>query len=371
MDRKQTVIVLLLVAAFAIFVQGLKAMRHNRFQAAERAALALGDIDDTPYHVSSEEMAHDRARANARGRGGLRLAGGPSAASQFNQYDFGGVKVVAENAKGKESVKKKKKKNGRGKADEKKNILQDDRPYYAQTPKETIPDSGAGGGGGATTVNNGVNKNQNLPVTYQDWAKLILGSPSPKNVQMLIDYYHSGMVSGEIFYAILEAMMAENDSQQQKLAITAAGATQSAGSFGFLVQVEKNPPSSEDANLARTEILDYQYLPSVGILRAVFSAYLNDATTTQAAAAVLQSSTNMYLANRAPSSTTTPAAGATDAGNTPNGVTAAALIHAYAGFAPILTQVITTYKTNASIAGPAQQALAQINNIIPPPPAIH
>ncbi len=374
MDRKQTVIILLLVAAFAIFVQGLKSMRHNRFQAAEHATLALGDIDDTPYHVSNEEMDEERARSNARGRGagGLKLAGGPSTVSQFNQYDFGGAKVVAENAKGKETIKKKKKKkkSARGKTDDKKNILADTRPYYAEKPKTPIQDSLNGDGGTTTTTvaNAGGAKNNTIPMTYQEWAQLILPAPSPKNVQMLVEYYKSGMVSAEIFYNILDALIAERNPQQQHLAVSAAGEAPSAQSFNFLVQVEKAPPSAQLGSQAQTELNSYEALGTVGLLRTVMTTYLTDAATIQIATAVLQSSVTMYIANRAPA-----AAGSTGSTGTTTGATAAttsatthaALARAYTGFPIVLEQVINTYKGNATIANAAQQSLMLINTIVP------
>jgi hypothetical protein len=75
--------------------------------------------------------------------------------------------------------------------------------------------------------------------------------------------------------------------------------------------------------------------------------------------AVLQNSLNIYVLNRAPSAETT-----TSASTSPS-LTQSTIVQAYAGFAPVLTQVISHYQSNPSISGSAQQALALINSIVP------
>ncbi len=367
MDKRQTLVILLLVTAFGLFVHGLKVIHRARLQQAPDRQFLAADIDDTPYHVTDEEMDEDQAKASARSKsGGLRLASAPtSAAAKFNQYDFGGARVVSQDAKAKEELKKKKKKKSARKANEQKvaTAVVDDRTYYKEKPKDKIVDDNSGGTSTQTFINsNPQTQKSGLPISYQDWAQLILPAPSPANVAKLIEYYKNGMVSSEVYYSLLEAMMSEPNPKQQKLAIYAAGETPSVQSFEFLVQVEKSQPNTQSAATASQNLGEYKIINQVQILRAVLTTYMSDALTIQYATAVLQASAETYIANRTP--TAVPTGGGTGTTKTGN-PTAQTLASAYAGFAPILTQIIATYRNQAAIVDAAQKSLALINSVAP------
>jgi hypothetical protein len=351
MERRHAITLILIFLVFGLLIHGFKALRKAHFSGGDRAAIALSDIDDTPYHVSSDEMESDRKRSQGRGRG-LHLAG---AVSKFNQYDFSGGKVIAADAKAKEEVKKKKKKTDKDK-DAKTTDVADIRPYYnpntnSQTTNNTNPNPNVVGTvqeePKAAAPAEGIGAAANKSNSYQEWAALILGTPSATNVNNFVTAYKAHEVTSQVFYQILDAMIAEQNTQQQQLAVTAASDVPSAQSFEFLVQVTKLQGTTASQQ-ASTALSGYSALNEVTALQIVMSTY-TDATTIQDATTVLLNSADTYISNRTPTATT---------GTTTN------LSSVYAGFVPLLNHIITVYASNANIESAAKSALSLISQVV-------
>jgi len=344
MERRHVIIIVMFLLTIGMLLHGFKTLRRARFGAAEHAGLNIGDVDDTPYHVSADEMDSDRQRAQGRGHG-MHLAG---AVSKFNHYDFSGGKVVA---KAKEEVKKKKKKTDKPEA---KPIVATEIPMYnianqqntntdngntnnvvgtvGEAPKPAAPAGGVAGGA-ANTAN-----------SYEAWAAKILGAPNPGEVNALVAAFKGHQVTPQVFYQILDAMILTNNAQQQSLAVTAASDVPSAQSFEFLVQVSSQNIAA--AQQATTAISGYSATTEVDALKYAMSAYITNATVIQDATTVLYNSAETYIGNRTTAGTTT------------------SLSTIYSGFIPILNRVIATYTNNATIEQNASAALQLIDQVV-------
>ena len=355
MSRNKQIGVILIILVLGFLLQSLKRIgQFSLNDPANPSARAASDFEIRPFQMTSAGLEEERLRALREPRGGMRLAGAPNGSS----YDFSeGHKVAEIVAKATESIKKKqkKKKSARGNkkdsetqfGDNKNNPLSKDRnknglhPNSSQTAQfQQI----------FTPAEENPNK---LPVTYEDWAKLILGRPQPENVAKLIEFFQNNMVSAEVFYALLQALMAEPSKEQHVLAVRAASAVPNSTSFMFFVETLKNEPQgSELAGLISSQLDTYKTLKNVSTLKFILTAHMNDANTTQIAVQLLDDSTQSYLEQRAPSTTDDSFAQVQTAAR-----------RSYSGFTSVLEKIVETYSSTKSISAPAQKALERINNL--------
>jgi hypothetical protein len=370
--RPKNVLIFIAILAVGLLIEGLKSIGGLSTQKNQRvASLSMKDFDVRPFRISDEDMRETRSRINAQGgrsKSGFHL----SANSKLKEeYDFSEGHKVAQNAAdkkadGKTDKKKKKKKKsarGRGKGDKKETMLSD-AEKYAESEKNKVNESETSQAGQfIEQLNPNAQKDSTLPVTYEDWAKLILGRPQPENVNKLVEYFKNNMVSGEIFYSILDAMLEEPSEEQHKLAVQAAGEVPNPRSFEFLVGVLKNEAQGSTLALSTTKIINsYLNINKVTSLKAVLSMNIADPVTVQMAVQVLDKSTAFYLESRSPSADTEGET-ATETEPTPAQQSRTAAIKAFRGFEPILESILETYKGQSSIVDPAQRSLTRIKNL--------
>lgn len=189
--------------------------------------------------------------------------------------------------------------------------------------------------------------------SYEYWAKLILGSPKPENVEKLVEQFKTRHVSVEIYYQILTAMMNENSVEQHKLAVAAADKTPNARSYLFLFRVIKSEQQdSEVATQTTSALQTYTRLNQVGYLRSALSSQINDLAFTQYSVELVDRSTQQYLDARTPSSDPTPST-----------ESLRQLQKVFLPFTNVLQQIITKHAENKAIVDSAQRALSRIKNI--------
>jgi hypothetical protein len=327
-------------------------------------------MDVTPYHVSNKMMQDERARIlrdqkQAQRQAGMKLSG---IRSIKNTYDFSEGHTVAEKSKSATAVQKKKKKKkksqkarGQGQTEVTENTTNETKSLDERNKQKASNDKSTSGAAGQAFNNNETN-DKKLPVSFDDWAKLILGRPQPDNVAKLVDYFKNGMVSGDVFYAITGALIEERNEKQQDLALYAVRQVRNLQSFEFLHEALKN--ENQGSNLAAKisdAFTDYKALASVGVLKSVISSHLAEYSYVQISVGLIDASTKENLENRRPSAddnTINP-----DDAIRREGEHRRRMHQIYSGFIPLLESVLATYPAQSEIAQPAQSALTRIKNL--------
>jgi hypothetical protein len=372
MFRSKPIFIFILVLVLGLFIEGLKSFRDISAPNANKINTGMGNFEITPFRVSERMMKEDRERlqndAGAR-MAGFRLSGrsvkadasGTSAekkiAAQANTTEKTDPK--------KDAKKKKKKKSARGQGKGKTEIT--DQADYKKYPENqngnkaiTSPDGASAVAQFLTSTPNDQNK---LPVSYEDWAKLILGRNSPDNVAKLVEFFKNGMVTSEVFYAITQAMLQESNEKQNLLAVYAVRQIHTLKSFEFLTDTLKSERQGTALAAKSSEALNEYRLPnSVGVLKAVLSAHITESHYVQLAVDLLDKSTQTYLERRDPAAATSAGGSPYDSAASSDTQNRARLNQIYGGFIPLLEVVIANYSGQDEIVEPAQAALARIKS---------
>lgn len=361
--RSKHLIIFILILVSGLFIEGLKKIAGYSTDDIKPLPLSgSNEYDVRPFQLSNKDIARENARTEARSRQ-LRNS---AKSSILDNHTTGGMKLQNATVKLADSTlkapvdpkkKKKKKKNGRDQAGKDKKTETAKTDDKDKTTDKSMTDKFLNQNQPVSVAANTLNNNEanKLPVTYEDWAKLILGSPQPENVNKLVEYFKSRMVSGEIFYAILGAMMNESNPEQHSLAVKAAAQVQNAQSFQFIVEVIRSEKfGSKVAGEAAEALHDYSKLNALQQLRSVISGSMDDPTIAQIIMETLDTSTRIYLEGRAPSADTKP-------------LTAEQIARykkVFSPFATILPKIIQSFGTNRAITDPANRALTRIKNLM-------
>lgn len=365
MNTKHLIIFMAILAA-GLLVEGLKGIKSFQKDNSNKiSTLAYKDLDAKPFFISQAERKTPQIQAlGGRSRKGLQLAANSSAPKNILAAPAKKESVVA-----KAVEKNKKKKSARKKGKVKSTEDQLHAKKYPESENKKIDDQAATSAAQTFVAQfSPAQKSDNeLPITFEDWAKLILGSPQPENVKKLIEFFANNMVSPNIFYSILNAMLEEPNAEQHTLAVYAAGNAPNPQSFIFLVQVLKSETQGSTAAVKASEqINSYQTAYSVVYLKSVLSTQLSDVNLIQVAVNVLDKSTQIYLENRSPSANAEPTTSSTTSSDDKAKTEAKSKVDVnktYAGFEPILERVIQTYKSQPEIADPAQRSLTRIKKL--------
>ncbi|OFZ17866.1 MAG: hypothetical protein A2Z20_05820 [Bdellovibrionales bacterium RBG_16_40_8] len=359
MLRPRQIVILTLILCFGFFLKSLKHLNGLSSHKSDKiSSLALKDLDVRPFHIGENDFAAGRdyaRRMKLLGNRGMKLNSKPNT---FSAYDFSEGHKVAQNttktkAKAKESIKNKK---ARAKAKIGENATaQESTTYYPEAEKTRLLENR---NSHTETFTNQFypvypekKKDDELPITFDDWAKLIFNNgPQPNSVVKLIEFYQNNMVTAEVFYDLLSAMIDDSNNKQHLLAVYAAGNTPSPNSFIFLVNaLKKEPQGSQAAAKANEQMKAYETINNVVYLKAVIENQIEDEATVELAVNLIDKSTSAYLENRNPS--------------TVDATQKARLIKAYNGFQSTLERVIALYHNQSSITKPAQSALQRIKNL--------
>ena len=380
MFQPKHILIFVAIFAFGLIVEGLKTFSSFKGRSVESEQVALRDIGLMPFRVSSKEMQNDKLNSEKRKRLGFKLSGRPEIKEEYNFSEGHGINANSDDTNSTEKQKKKKRKKRKRKSTD---VVQkpNSTPIYYnerdEKPRQSDPNFVRGAV--AQFLNPTPNTSPtDLPVTFEDWAKLILGKPQPDNVDRLVNDFNGGLVTGEIFYALLYAMLDETNSEQDTLAVNAAGRAPNAQSFGFLVDVVKNErQGSQLAKLAFGHINSYQDLNSVRFLGPVLATSLSDATAVEIAVSIIDKSTQTYLEGRTPADDNS----VEDTDNSSTDTNAVAdrrkksnvsqLSQAYQSLAPLLERVLESYSGQTAITAPSQRALKRINDIVVVQPRRH
>lgn len=408
MIKQKHLIILIVLLVSGLLIEGMKKFAGLSEQAQHPAQLISFKNYEfmNPFHII-EKLRGRRTNdlsANYNTGAGLKLAQVTPSLPQ--KYDFSEGHTVAQNAADKKNKndseegkkkKKKKKKSARELAElNKKNKETTDPSEKKDLTKEKSTDADndadmSRNSQGGTILAQPQEDENKLPVSFEDWAKLILGTPNIQNVTKLISFFQSNMVTSEVFYGLLNAMMEESNPEQHNLAVFAASQVQNANSFKFLVDVLKSETQGTSiGNKINQHLNAYQSLGSVIALNSALINSLNDPVTVQIAITILDRSTKINLEDREPSalslpetesvvdSASTATVESTTAESTTSDATATGLLDKeqanfekrqaqarkiFGQFIPTLEHVLATYSTQREIAEPTRLILDRIKNL--------
>ncbi len=318
MIKKRYIVLLIVFFAFGALIEGMKKIADLSVEEQNRATLVSFRNYDliNPFYVAErihqKILKKGRRTEDQKARSGMKIS--RVSPSLPEQYDSSEGHRVAEKAKPDEAAaeakkkKKKKKKNARGL--DKKNDTKKEEVVELPSPENDVDESDAeedttsGGDSNLVVVEPTPTtaEETKLPVTFDDWSKLVLGKPNPENVNKLVEFYNNNMVSAEVFYALLTAMMQESNPEQKGLALNAAHRTPSSGSFLFLVDILKEGAPSDDLTAQINEYLtSYEAIDRIVHLNPVLRQRLSDAFTVQVAVTLIDRSIQQFLESRDPS----------------------------------------------------------------------
>ncbi len=392
MIKPRTLLILALLFAFGMTIEALKKIAAlPTDEQGPTAIFSLKNYDFNAFHVVDTIRETIKSRILGVTKKGMTLANVTPEAVLPEQYDFSEGHKVAEEATPKEGddpaadeakkKKKKKKKKKSAREDADLNKKNDEEPVKAAQDEdeksnegEVAPIDGGYAGNSATTPEI---PEEQLPVTFDDWAKLVLGQPNAANVAKLVQFFQNSMVTSEVFYGILTAMMNESSDEQHHLATYAASQVSSPTSFIFLVDVLKS--ESQGSTLASKVNLylnAYEALGMVNHLHGVFSQKISDPVTMQLTTEILDRSTLANLERRVPSNDDTtpdipPVDGPAEPPTRPSRDNPelqarqrrAKAAQIYSRFIAALDHVIAAYTNNAEIATPARRTLERIKTV--------
>jgi hypothetical protein len=211
------------------------------------------------------------AEAGAPGATGDKAKEADKAASKANDKD-------KKKDKDKDKKKKKKKKKtvpGTGE-DANKNAAAKDE---SKEPKadDADADSGPMGPGPSYATGPTATDENKIPQTLEEWENYLMGSPDFNRVSRFIRYFQTGVVKSDVFYAVIEKMLSENDDKMNELAVMALGSTPSPMSFSDLVKVTHvEAISTRVRKQAQSYLNGYMNIQYIRVLSSVLGLDLDD-----------------------------------------------------------------------------------------------
>ena len=234
-------------------------------------------------------------------------------------------------------------------------VLSETPAPSTSTPTEAKGNSD-GGGIGNDTLGGGIAgqssviaaKKDDQSDTLEAWQKRLLGAADLSETKVFIDRYQKGLVTADVYYQIVEQMVADSRDDMKQLGIMCAGVTPSVISFQILAKVESGLPSDSTVRAsAETYLAHYSDLTYLGILARVLRTPASDYSTV-AATQRLDTSAQRYLRL----STATPA----------NTKSIARVALYFQPFVAILTGLEKS--TNTTLAYQSKRALTDVQSLV-------
>ena len=108
--------------------------------------------------------------------------------------------------------------------------------------------------------------------SLEEWRRLLLTTPDLAETRVFIQHYQDNLVSAEVFYKIVNEMIADSRTEMKQLGVMCAGVTPSVISFTILAGVEKTEATASAVRNQATGFLShYATLTYVHILRSIMS----------------------------------------------------------------------------------------------------
>jgi hypothetical protein len=184
----------------------------------------------------------------------------------------------------------------------------------------------------------------------EEWIKRLLNRPNLAETNRFIDHYRKNLVTSEVFYKVVNAMLADSRAEMKKLGIHAVAQVPSAMSFQILVGAAGNSRNDASVKAKADEALNsYTAINRVGVLKSVLKGGAQPAVAIKAAQLVKTSAEQNLSAQ---SQGTTPP----NTNQTRNRTT-------YEGFRTLLDTLSRT-ATDAGVKAAAGETLARLNDLL-------
>ncbi len=231
-----------------------------------------------------------------------------AAAPKTTEFDHAGEKAKKKDGKDDEweivvdpktgkRIKRKKKKAVAAKKDEKKEeeVAKTEEPE-AEEPEPEDEDIDAAIATAITTGKAPVNNSKKPDDAFasaEEWMRKLLSRPNLTETKRFIDHYNKALVSAEVFYKVVNAMLADSRAQMKQLGVLCLGSTPSVLSFQMLAQVIKSErsgtPPQKDAEgfiekykeIARLTLLERILRASTGSFSTVLATKTLEASATK------------------------------------------------------------------------------------------
>lgn len=135
-------------------------------------------------------------------------------------------------------------------------------PLFIPTPTPTPAPAGSGG----TTVVS------NIPQSVREWEAALLKEPDAAETAQFVQYYKSGKIKKEVFFAIVRMMVEDSRPSMRKLGIKSASEVMDSQSFSILAQASLQESDIENKALATESLQDYSLPQNVSHLSAFIDA---------------------------------------------------------------------------------------------------
>lgn len=188
----------------------------------------------------------------------------------------------------------------------------------------------------------------------EDWMRKLLSRPDLAETKRFIEHYNKALLSPEVFYRVVHAMLVDSREKMKQLGVLCLGSTPSPTSFQMLAQtIAKERSGSAARNDAEGFADKYKEYSKLGILDRVLRGGMGTPTTVLATQKLEVSATENL--GKAQSSTST---GATNATNNP----VRTMTASYKKFEPILTNL--TKSNDPQIKAQAASTLNVLQNLL-------
>jgi len=128
----------------------------------------------------------------------------------------------------------------------------------------------------------------NVPQTVEEWMDRLINPINKENLDNLILSLQAGLITNELFYAVVDELLEYDDEDVQNLGVIALGSTPSPQSFDRAVKFIAEDGDTKPASNARNIILNYKKLEFIQVLNN--QLYSVDSTVQLQAAVLIRDS---------------------------------------------------------------------------------
>jgi hypothetical protein len=216
---------------------------------------------------------------------------------------------------------------------------------------ESAADAGPSGGASGLPFSAANSQDPNkIPETADEWIAYLFANPSFEKTSKFLQLAQVGTVKLEVFYPVVEKMLASQVGRMREYGVLCAGNLPNAQSFQLLAGLANNVALDDKTKVTAQQYMEqYTRIEYVRFLGTVASLQ-NNAAASNDAISLIQRSLSRNLVNLAPVGTPSPATLRTPASAIPT---------TYRLLAATLSSVATT-STDGSVRTNAAQTATQI-----------
>lgn len=187
----------------------------------------------------------------------------------------------------------------------------------------------------------------------EEWMRKLLNRPNLAETNRFIDHYKRGLITADVYYRIVRAMVEDSRPEMKKLGIMAASQVLSPLSFQILAKVIQSERADSDIGKVANEALNrYTEFGRLDILKRILSASSSGYIPLVATEKLQQSAVKNLKPVTQSSSTSTP----------PSQTVQTMQVTAYRNFIPILNNLLKS--SDQAVKDQAAQTLSTIQGLL-------